>query len=76
MPHPSARMGLRRGPTPDSLVPANGRNLSSWILGLSHMSRKVALELTRSRGHLILGKTPEEGARSGSSVDLSRGVPA
>ena len=36
----------------------------------------AGLELTRSRGHLILGKTPEEGARSGSSVDLSRGVPA
>ena len=33
------------------------------------------VELTRSRGHLILGKTPEEGARSGSSIHLSRGVP-
>jgi hypothetical protein len=26
MPHLSARMGLRRGPTPDSVAPANGRN--------------------------------------------------
>ena len=33
------------------------------------------LELTRSRGYLILGKTPEEGAHSGSSAYLSRGVP-
>jgi hypothetical protein len=45
-----------------------------WHRGLSPVVG--ALELTRSRGHLILGKTPEEGARSGSSVDLSRGVPA
>ena len=33
------------------------------------------MELTHSCGHLILGKTPEQGARSGSTVDLSRGVP-
>ena len=35
----------------------------------------TVVELTRSRGHLILGETPEEGTHSGSSVDLSRGVP-
>jgi transposase len=38
---------------------------------LPNSGTSVALELTRSRGHLILGKTPEEGAHSGSSAYLS-----
>ena len=34
------------------------------------------LELTRLRGHLILGEALEEGAHIGSSVEVSAGVPS
>jgi hypothetical protein len=44
-------------------------------LGFPNLARHDSLELTRSRGHFILGETPEEGARSGSSIVVSRGVP-
>jgi hypothetical protein len=34
------------------------------------------LRLTPSHGHLILGITPEEGARVGAPVEVPAGVPA
>jgi hypothetical protein len=36
----------------------------------------LAVELTRLRGHLILGEALEEGAQVGSSVEVSARVPA
>jgi hypothetical protein len=36
----------------------------------------LRVELTRLRGHLILGETLEEGAHGGSSVEVPGRVPA
>lgn len=51
-------------------------DVEGGLFGAGFVAADVGVELPRSRGHLILGETLEEGGPCGSSSEVSARVPS